>query len=52
MRIKPNFDIEKLCVYNESTFELELKNDAPQDIKEKFEKWKEAYKQNAIIESE
>lgn len=51
MRVEPNFDTKKWCVYNESTFELELKEDAPQDIKEKFEKWKEAYEQNIMPES-
>lgn len=43
MRVKPDFDIDKWCVYNQSTFELELKKDVPQGIKEKFKKWKEAY---------
>lgn len=38
MRVEPNFDTKKWCVYNETTFELELKEDAPQEIKEKFKK--------------
>lgn len=25
MKIKPNFDVKKWCIYNESTFELEQK---------------------------
>ena len=48
MRVEPNFDTKKWCVYNETTFELELKEDAPQEIKEKFKKWKEAYEQDII----
>ena len=48
MRVEPNFDTKKWCVYNETTFELELKEDAPQDVKEKYEKWKEAYEQEII----
>lgn len=51
MKIEPNFDVDKWCIYNESTFELEVKEDAPQEIKEKFKKWKEAYEQNIVLES-
>ena len=43
MKIKPDFDIDKWCVYNENKFELEIKEEAPKEIKEKFYKWKHAY---------
>ena len=52
MKVKPNFNVDKWCIYNESTFELEVKEDAPQEIKEKFKKWKEAYEYDESLEEE
>lgn len=49
MKIKPNFDVKKWCIYNESTFELELKNDAPKKIKKEFEKWKQEYNNDELL---
>ena len=43
MKIKPDFDIDKWCIYNEKKFKLELKADAPEEIKKKFNKWQQAY---------
>ena len=43
MRIKPNFDVKKWCTYNEEKYELEIKENAPKDIKDKFEIWKNDY---------
>lgn len=43
MMIKPDFDVDKWCVYNEKKFSLELKPEAPKEIKEKFEKWEQQY---------
>ena len=50
MRVKPNFDIKKWCVYNESAFKLELKPNAPPEIKEKFEEWNRQYENNRLLE--
>lgn len=43
MRVSFDFDVKKWCVYNEKNFELEVREDAPEEIKEKFKKWKETY---------
>ncbi len=43
MQVKPDFDIDKWCFYNKENFKLELKENAPNEVKEKFDRWKERY---------
>ena len=50
MRVKIDFDIDKWCIYDEKNFEVKLKKNAPKDIMEKFEKWKNAYNQDELLE--
>lgn len=50
MKIKPDFDTKKWCIYNENKFRLEIRDDAPQEIKEKFKKWEDEYNNRYIIE--
>lgn len=49
MEIKPDFDIDKWCIYDEKKFKLVLKDNAPEEIKRKFKKWKNQFDDQYII---
>ena len=52
MIIKPDFNVDKWCIYNEKKFALELKPNAPIDIRNKFEEWINKYNDCIILEKD